>query len=117
MAQDIARRWHSDRPGLHCLFDAAGHAVAMMMHRQSGTYQGIIYGRDGRDDRIVESLPGETAKARRALELVLSSLRSSDSERALIACRLASPMRPLARTAADVDGLALFDVVRSPVLL
>jgi hypothetical protein len=38
-------------------------------------------------------------------------------EAQLIAIRAASPMRPIDGRTADVDGLALFDAVRSPVLL
>jgi hypothetical protein len=38
-------------------------------------------------------------------------------EAQIIALRLASPIRPLDRTSAPVDGLALFDAVRSPCML
>ena len=41
----------------------------------------------------------------------------TERDRQLIAARLSSPIRPLDRTAAPVDGLALFDQVRSPAML
>lgn len=41
--------------------------------------------------------------------------RSDESQRLQLAA--ASPMRPVGGRTADVDGLALFDAVRSPVLL
>lgn len=41
----------------------------------------------------------------------------TERDRQLIAIRLSSPIRPLDRTAAPVDGLALFDQVRSPAFL
>lgn len=42
--------------------------------------------------------------------------RRSARQRDLVALRLASPLRPVAGRTADVDGLALFDVVRQPSL-
>jgi hypothetical protein len=35
----------------------------------------------------------------------------------IVAIRAASPMRPIHGRTADVDGLALFDAVRSPCLI
>ncbi|MDP9412673.1 MAG: hypothetical protein M3Q08_00970 [Pseudomonadota bacterium] len=45
------------------------------------------------------------------------SWASEDTQRQLIALRLASPLRPIGRGSAPVDGLDLFDAVRSPKLL
>jgi hypothetical protein len=39
------------------------------------------------------------------------------NDAAIMALRLTSPLRPLARSSAPVDGLALFDAVHSPLLL
>jgi hypothetical protein len=59
------------------------------------------------------------ASAINAADIRLAKAKGHDVRNVseLIALRLASPIRPLDRTSSPVDGLALFDAVRSPCMI
>ena len=113
---DIARRWERGTNGDYRMRDAAGHIIAEVWMDERGLWQGYILPRDGRADLGIPCDAKRPETALLTVEGELAGIRSTESERQLIAARSASPMRPLDRQAAPVDGLALFDAFRSPEL-
>lgn len=117
-ARDIARRWEAAGATGYRLRDAAGHIIAEVFCEHLGTrWQGYILPREGREYLGVPCNARNPQRAMRAVEGELAGIRSCETERQLIAVRAASPMRPLDRRTAPVDGLALFDHARSPVMI
>lgn len=116
MTVSLIRRWQRDNASTWHLCDAAGHPLAFIQHKGANGYVGMIFGREGRADHVIERLGHETRQARANMEQALLTVPMGQGEAALIACALASPIRPVAGRTAAVDGLALFDHARQPTL-
>lgn len=116
MLNHITRSWQRETADSFTLHDAAGHIVGAVAFDPVKGWGGTIVDRSaGGEVRWIDRLGHDLGRARRRVERELAAIRSGETERELIACRAASPMRPAFGTA-DVDGLALFDHARQPSL-
>ena len=116
MNYNLTRKWRRESATTYVLVDAADKVIAYIAYGHAH-WAGEIHAREGREAQIFTMMGSETARAKKMIEQSLETVSSTQSEVQLLQLAAASPMRPIDGHTADVDGLALFDVVRSPQLL